>query len=150
MPCGPGLRSVGWPETPRVRLTALAPWLTGGRVATHLTAGWVWGAARAPGHTLQVSARAHRRRDAQNTEWLRIYELRYTEADTKRFGDFSVTTPLRTVLDLLYDDGFGRAERIACRLLISLMADGRAAVSTHLDTHQRPRRRLARQRLAAL
>lgn len=150
VPCGPGFRGVGWPETPRVRLTALAPWLTGGRVATHLTAAWVWGAARSPGRTLQVTARAHQRRDAQNTEWLRIYELRYTEADTRRFGEFSVTTPLRTVLDLLYDDDFRRVERIAGRLLLPLIVDGRAAITAHLDAHQRPRRQLARQRLAAL
>ena len=53
--CGPGVRGVGWPDSPRVRLAALAPWLSGGRVAAFRTAAWVWGAAREPGRPLRVT-----------------------------------------------------------------------------------------------
>lgn len=146
--CGPGLRGVGWPETPRVRLAALAPWLAHGEVATHLTAAWVWGAAHRPGRPLQVTVRAKRRRRRPDTEWLRVYELRYAEEDTHRFGDFQVTTPLRTTLDLLYAEGFGRSERVACRLLSRAVDGGASSVLAELRARRRPHRRAALERFA--
>lgn len=152
VPCGPGVRGIGWPETPRVRTAALAPWLGGGRIATHLTAAWVWGAARSPGRPLQVTARSGRRSYGVDSEWLRVYELRYTEADTHRFGEFGVTTPLRTVIDMLHGDApFTAVERIACRLLCcGWVEGGTATIASSLHAHQRPRRRLAFARLSSL
>ena len=149
--CGPGVRGAGWPETPRVRLAALAPWLEHGNVATHLTAAWVWGAARRPGPRIEVSVRIGGRRRAPNSEWLRIYELRYAETDIHRFGDFGVTTPLRTVLDVLHRDAaLATAERVACRLLVSLIEGGPATVLKRLTEHRRPGRRMALERLSRL
>lgn len=145
--CGPGFRGVGWPETPRVRLSAIANCLDRDRVATHLTAAWVWGAAREPRNPLQVSMRAGRRRPTELRPELRVYEMRLTEADTETFGSFAVTTPLRTALDLLHDtESFGLRETVACRILLG-SCGGSAAAAQHLAEHRRPFRRLAQSRL---
>lgn len=151
VPCGPGVRGLGWPETPRVRLTAIAAWLRGGRIASHLTAAWVWGAARDPGYPLQVSQLPGRRRPPEAVPGLRIYDLRGAGPESHDFGGLAVTTPPRTVLDLLYDpSGFGAREAIACRLLLRLTEDGGAEISRRIETHRRPHARLARERFAAL
>ncbi|MBL5975202.1 MAG: hypothetical protein D3X82_15970 [Candidatus Leucobacter sulfamidivorax] len=151
VPCGPGLRGLGWPETPRVRLTAIASWLRGGRIATHLTAAWVWGAARRPGDPLQVSLRPGHRRPTAADPGLRIYESRGAWAECRDFGGLAVTTPVRTALDLLHDPaGFGLRETVACRLLLRAVEGGGAAVSRRIEQHRRPYGRLARARLAAL
>lgn len=144
--CGPGLRGIGWPETPRVRLAAIADWLGHDRIASHLTAAWVWGAVREPRDPLQVSMLAGRRRPLASRADLRVYELRYGAEDVERFGPFQVTRPMRTALDLLHDpEVFGRREAVACRLL--LLADGgTAAMARHLAEHRRPHRRLAQAR----
>lgn len=149
--CGPGVRGVGWPETPTVRAAALAHWLEGGRVATHLTAAWIWGASHSPGRPLQVTVRSGSRRRVHNTDWLRVYEMRHTDADIQHFGDYAVMTPFRTVLDLLYEDApFTLTARVASRLLIRFVDGGVNAVLSHIDTHKRPRKRVARERLALL
>ena len=151
VPCGPGLRGAGWPETPRVRIAALAPWLEHGAVAAHLTAAWVWGAARTPGRQLQVTTRARQRRRQADTEWLRVYEFRYSEAETHRFGAFDVTTPLRTVTDMLYAARpFGIVERVACRLLCREIEGGAATVLAELQDRRRPYRLHALRRFAEL
>lgn len=151
MQCGPGLRAIGWPETPRVRLAALAQWLEGNRVATHLSAAWVWGAARSPGSKIQVATRVGRRGITANNDHLRVYELRYTKADTHTFGHFRVSTPLRTIIDLLYEPtGLDLTERVACRLLMRTLSQGAEEVHTYLDAHPRPYRNRARERFLAL
>lgn len=151
VPCGPGWRGVGWPETPRVRLAALSEWLDDTLVASHLTAAWVWGAARSPGPQVQLSTRVGRRKPADVGAGIRVYELRYSEADTVRLGRYSVSAPSRTVLDLLYTpDAFTRVCRVACRLLLSRIDGGAAAIARHLQEHRRPHRLLAERRLVGL
>lgn len=148
VPCGPGLRGVGWPETPRVRLAAIAPWLGGGRIAVYLTAAWVWGAARNPGHPLRVSTTHGGRATTVAQAMPRVHQLRLSPAECSRFGDFSVTTPLRTATDLLYDDErFGTSHRVAVRLLLPLIDGGRDALQAHLYERVRPKRSRALDRL---
>lgn len=151
VPCGPGYRGVGWPETPTVRAAALAEFLVDGRIATHLTAAWVWGAARSPGHPLRVSTRGRRRITLPTTEHLRVAEARLAPQDVTSLGDFAATTPLRTMLDLLHDpEDFGPAELLACRLLSQRVPGGWAGVVEHLAAHRRPYRRSAERRVARI
>lgn len=117
--CGPGVRPIGWPETPRVRAHALT--LAPGRVASHLTAAWVWGAARHPGVPLHATVTDRRRRDPVRDAALALHHRPCPELDLVRFGATAVTTPRRTLIDLLHEpgaeDGFPQTARIACRLL---------------------------------
>lgn len=148
VPCGPGLRGIGWPDTPRVRLAALGGWLGQRRVATLTTAAWVWGAAREPGDPLRLStARRGRHTDAPSRE-IRVQELCLSPVDVTALGGFAVTTPLRTAADLLHDpEGFDRAHEVAVRLLGAQIEGGLPALAARLADHRRPHRRLAIDRL---
>ncbi|CAG7595955.1 hypothetical protein ACFPZL_05565 [Leucobacter soli] len=151
VPCGPGFRGIGWPETPRVRTAALAEFLSPDLAATHLTAAWVWGAAKDPGEPLRFSTRDRRRNLRRETPQIRISELRLAPGDMHELGAFAVTTPLRTLLDLLYaDTGFGKRERVACRLLALQIPGGWATARERVEARRRPYRTVARERLAAL
>ncbi|MBL3698084.1 type IV toxin-antitoxin system AbiEi family antitoxin [Leucobacter luti] len=149
--CGPGVRLVGWPETPRTRLAALAPWLASGHVAVLRTAAWVWGATRSPGRPLEVSALRHRGAHSMRATEVRVHEYRLSAAEVARFGQFATTGPLRTVADLLrLSAEFTPAHRIACRLLLVAHGLSRAAVLEALAAGPAPQRRRARERLRTL
>ncbi len=149
--CGPGVRLAGWPETPRVRATALAPWLAGGRVAIRLSAAWIWGAAARPGTPIELSTPAGRRADPMTTRDLRVRQFRFRDDELCFFGDLTVTTPIRTAADLLREpEGFDRRHRIACRLLLGLVDGGGDALRSSLVDDGKPYRRLALERLERL
>ncbi len=146
IPCGPGVRGVGWPDTPRVRLAAIAGVLSGGHVAALLTAAWVWGAATDPGSPLSIAKAAGRSR-AHQAGGAKRYELRLSPADVSVLGEFGATTPLRTILDLLHlSPSFGPDERDACRELMTLAAIDAEELREVLLTLRRPHVRLARER----
>lgn len=145
--CGPGFRGVGWPETPTVRLAALAYALDERRIVTHRSAAWVWGATRRAPEPLELSMRPGVRRPLTIPSNVLMREMRGSDADAVQLGEFSVTTPLRTVIDLLYRvEGFEKRDRIACRLLVQLIENGKDRIETHLREQRRPYRSLARAR----
>lgn len=147
--CGPGMRGVGWPDSPGVRLAALGAWLGEDLCASHLTAAWVWAAAEHPGEPLRLAARAGGSR--RSPAGVRRYELRLGDGELERFGGLPVTTRMRTLLDLLHDpSGFSDEERHACRALLARIPDGAECVSARLLEHRRPHRRLAVQRLGLI
>ncbi|MFV0433553.1 MAG: hypothetical protein ACK5LO_06220 [Leucobacter sp.] len=134
--CGPGLRLVGWPETPRVRAHALAPWYgTGHNAAIRMTAAWIWGAARSPGHPLEFSTTRGRRAESTPGSEHALHQFSYESDEIHSLGEFQLTTPLRTVADVLRIPGeFSRAHRVACRLLVQLIPGGTDAVRDRLTT----------------
>lgn len=151
VPCGPGLRPVAWPETPRVRLAALAPWLGEKYVAIGLTAAWVWGTARHPGSPLRCSTIGRRRPPANPAPGIAVHEHSLTPDDFIRIGDGLVTTRTRTLCDLLRSPtSLTHAERVACRLLLLQHPGGTPAVRAALDAGGRRYRRIATARLHEL
>lgn len=148
--CGPGHRLVGWPDSPRVRAQALAPWLTERRIAVGLSAAWVWGAAQNPGRPLRFATRDGTRAPrAESTDYT-IQQFALIEDDVEQLGDFAVTSPLRTVFDLLRaPQEFGVPHRVACRLLLIRATGGTEAVRERLAAGGRPYRKLALERLLA-
>lgn len=148
--CGPGVRGIAWPDTPTVRLTALAPYLLDDRVASHLTAAWVWLATAELAEPVQIATspqRGHAVRHADS----RIAQLAFAEHDTERLGDFLVTTPARTAFDLLHDPALtGSSSFAATRRLLRLVPDRGAALSEQLARERRPYTRLARKRFATI
>ena len=146
LPCGPGMRGVGWPDTPPVRLAAIAGALEGGHVAAMLTAAWVWGAAPDPGIPLSIAGSAGKARTPIASD-TRRYELRFGPADVTVFGEFGVTTPVRTTLDLLHlSASFGAEERRACHELLALAGITIEHMTELLVALRRPYIRRARER----
>ncbi len=149
--CGPGVRAVGWPETPRVRAAALAPWLTPGRIAIRMSAAWIWGAARRPDAPLELSTAGRRRPGPGAHRDHLLHQFAYDDAALRSLDDFTVTGPEQTVYDLLrMPAGFTRRHAVACRLLLQLVPDGRAGVEERLERQHSHYRALARSRLVQL
>jgi hypothetical protein len=150
LPCGPGVRGVAWPDTPRVRLAALGSWLRGDFAASHLTAAWVWGATEDPPRPLTIAAPAGRHTRPVQPE-VRYYELRFAPDDLVKLGDFTATAPLRTVLDLLHDqERFDRVEQAASVQLLDSLGMPAERLLGLLEHRRRPHVRLARSRLEEL
>lgn len=147
VPCGPGMRGVGWPDTPRVRLAAIAETIEDGSVAALLTAAWVWGATEHPGLPLSVSGNPTR----AYLRHARRYYLRFDEEEVTSFGGLRVTTPIRTILDLLHmSEAFETSERDACTALLSLAELEVHELSQLLENKRRPYARIARRRFFSL
>lgn len=146
--CGPGRRLVGWPESPRVRALALSPWLTDQRIAVRLTAAWIWEAAASPGHPLRFAMRDGRRATRSPSPAFTLQQFRMQSGDVVQLDDFMVTSPLRTLFDLLRSSGdAGREHRVACRLLLARIPNARAQIQDRLLNGGRPYRVIAMDRL---
>lgn len=116
--CGPGLRLSSWPETPSVRATALRPWLNERRIASHLTAAWIWGAARDPGATLEFILHHGTLYDEPLTASIRLKNLRPGANEIELLSGLRVTSPARTLADLIRDRDYPTEHAVACRLLM--------------------------------
>lgn len=146
--CGPGTRPVGWPETPRVRAHALAPWLTEQRIAVQRVAAWIWGAARDPGTPLHFAMRGSRRAFRTASRIVELHEFQFVPGDLVPLDQALVTSPLRTVFDLLRSPAdFTRTDHVACRLLLGRAPDGAERLHERLRSAGRPFRAQALARL---
>lgn len=142
--CGPGVRGVGWPETPRTRAAALRPLPHGGLIASHESAAWVWGALREPGSMLHFTVPNGRRRPIRSHPLTVIHELRLHEGDVTHFTHCAATTPLRTALDLLTAGReLSPAAQVACRLLARLTEGGVERLAERLSRRHAPGNRSA-------
>lgn len=151
VPCGPGVRPVGWPDTPRVRLAALRPWLPTGTIAVFMTAAWVWDACPAPGRPLHVSMAGRRARPRTPPLGVRVHQFRAPATDTVAFGSGATTTRRRTLCDLLrLSEDFAREHRLACRVLRLQTAWGDAEIADALARGPAPHRQRAFERLREL
>lgn len=148
--CGPGMRGAGWPDCPKVRLAALGAHLQGGLVAACLTAAWVWEASPDPGNPLSVAAPAGSARRSMSPG-TRRYEFRFALDDTMVLGEFGVTSPRRTLLDLFHRPFlFDGVTREACRSLLKMLPDPPERMMHEVESTRRPHARLARERLREL
>jgi hypothetical protein len=154
VPCGPGLRPLGWPESPMVRRIALGVLMPNTFIASHMTAAWVWGAAAEPGaplRSIQLPSKRSANYQPRSTETLHIAHSRISRRDISFMDDLAVTTPLRTALDILRDPHtFNEAQMAACAELFRLYQGLRARVFENIHNARHPQRPLSRDRLAQL
>lgn len=148
--CGPGVRGAAWPDSPKVRLAALATHLDDGFVAARLTAAWVWQASAHPGTPLIFAAAAGRARKPTKPG-SRRYECRFAAGDTVKLGEFGVTSPRRTLIDLLHQPlPFDSSVSKVCRNLLHMIPDTIDQFAFEVGHARRPYVRLARTRLREL
>ncbi|MBC9935193.1 MULTISPECIES: hypothetical protein [unclassified Leucobacter] len=148
VPCGPGLRPVAWPEAPRVRAATLEQLCSPSLAAVLATAAWVWGARRALDRPVEVAGGRGGAAAERFDPGLRVRDLRFDAGELHQFGGLRVSTPARTVSDLLrLREDFGAPDRAACRLLLRLVPGGAAEVAASLARHPVPHRRRALERL---
>ena len=149
--CGPGVRGVGWPDTARVRAAALAPWFTQPRTAVLLTAAWVWGAAHSPGEPLEFASGERAGTRDEHGVSTRQRQLGVADGEGVRLGAARVTSPTRTVADLLrLPAALTREARFACRVLAAHHGASAHRVAEALSAGPAPYRLRALDRLAGL
>lgn len=150
IPCGPGMRGAAWPDSPKVRLATIGAHLDGDLMAAYLTAAWVWEACPFPGSPISVASLAGSARRPVSPEVHR-YEFRLAPTDRVILGEFGVTSPRRTLLDLLHrPNHFDEMDRKACSNLLQLLAPTLENLVNEVASTRRPHAKLARTRLREL
>lgn len=151
VPCGPGLRPVAWPEVPRSRAAAITAICSPGLTAVLGSAAWVWGAQRAPHGALEVASNRGGAAAERFTPNLRVRDIVFRPGDRLLLGAVQVSSPARTVYDLLrMRVEFTSIDRAACRLLLRLVHGGAGEVAEQLALRAAPNRNRALHRLAGL
>ncbi|MBH0129091.1 hypothetical protein [Salinibacterium sp. NK8237] len=139
-------------DTIHLRARALGVILDARIIAERMTAAWVWGAALNPPsrHQLCVAIGARTRPHASLNALLREVVIGDDDIDT--VSGVSVTSRLRTVLDLArFSEPFGVREQSAVRVLMDEGAlDYEHCVSALTSRRNLPQKRVALERLAAL
>lgn len=79
-------------------------------IAEQHSAAWIWGVLDAMPRPHRLAAAIGARVSRRSSPWLRVREVVIDEADQAEIGGLSVTTPLRTVLDLVRAAQFGPVE----------------------------------------
>ena len=148
--CGPGIRLVSWPETPSVRAAALGERLGTNRIAAHLTAAWVWGTAEEPGTPLEFIVRVGRAHQLEPRSGIRLHQYNLDTEDIVFCGGRAVTSPSRTLYDLLRADVFTHTQRLACRMLLAHHLGSRDSWLTQFGARGRPYAARVRQRITAI
>lgn len=133
-------------DQPRMRAACLARGLNARLIAERRTAAWIWGAREHPPHPhefcVSLSARVAHRISGR----MLVREVMIDPEDISEVEGVQVTTPLRTVSDIVrFSDDFG-AQEVA--EVIALMRIGDLDLERCLDQLDR-RRNLPNKRLAA-
>jgi hypothetical protein len=98
------------------------------------TAAWIWGALRNPPAKMEYSVRAERRVSIRAGAPHTKRERQFRAGDVSQIDGFEVTSPLRTVFDLLQTPECATLEvRVACRLLLLSRSNARQVLLEQLD-----------------
>ena len=140
------------PDGPIERARSIAPYCQGRLMAEQNSAAWIWGARAAPPayHELCASLGA-RARPAFPLRTL-VREVVIDETEFVVLGGVPVTTPLRTIVDLVrFGECFDDAESA---VILALMRVGRVSIQSCLTElerrHNLPNKKRAKSRLAGL
>lgn len=119
IPTGPGYRAAAWPDTPAARCAALGALLTPRFAAAELTAAWVWGECETLPSPVSFTTRRGRVPPLLDISGVSLREFALTDDDLVYVGEFAVTSPSRTVFDIvrLLPSVTGAHSRICRRLL---------------------------------
>jgi hypothetical protein len=117
--------SVADPDDPWRRAEALADTLGPVVIAARGTAAWIWGARAAAPRRLEAVVPSWARHHDDRLD-VQVGEVLIDDDETAQLGRVRVTTPTRTVLDLLRgDDWSSAAERLVRTLVVDHRVDPR-------------------------
>jgi len=139
------------PEGRSARLTALRQVIPPGFAASGSTAAWVHGAGDAPPMQHHIQRTVDHRPRTKTAYNVVVHESQLADGDLVRIADQSVTTPLRTLTDLVLGADRYPQYLIWMRRLASEMPELVSAVRGQLTDRERlPGRRAALSRLEQL
>jgi hypothetical protein len=109
------------PAIPALRAESIAVQWPDRIIAEQRSAAWVYGVLTSPPARHELCADLSARARPSNSRHARIREVVIDASELVRIGRLDVTSPLRTVLDLVrFGDEFGRAEATVCSDLMTL------------------------------
>lgn len=107
-------------EQPRHRAAALHTGQAPKLIAEQLSAAWVWGALDVPPSHSYFCVAIGARVSHSPARWMTLREVVISEKEVVMLEGLAVTSPTRTVVDLLrFRSHFGTLERTAVRRLVS-------------------------------
>jgi hypothetical protein len=141
---------VDTPFTTHTRAAALGAWAHGRLIAEQHTAAWVWGALSDPPERHEFCARIDRRTRPPFGSAFSVREVVIDESEIAHLAGMRVTSPLRTVIDLVrFTPQFTTRDAQIVRELRSLQAVTAEQCERYLDARPHlPNKRQATQRLA--
>jgi hypothetical protein len=149
---GDAFATLDTPDTAELRAAAFRLSAPRAAVADRLTAAWIHGARAGPPSTMQVCVDSAHRVSATTLYGLDVRQCILARGDVVRLGDARVTSPLRTVVDLLRT-----VSRLTPDIVVELLAllelsgADAATCREHIRRQDRvPGTRQALARLAAL
>jgi hypothetical protein len=136
-------------ETPALRLAAILAGRSARLIAELATAAWIWGAVDLAPTRLELCVNLRARARPQATPHANVREVVLGDGDTTAWGDYRVTTPLRTAADLARSrEPFTTADRDAVRGLARIGRFQLADCLAHMNTRRNlPDKRRAAERL---
>jgi hypothetical protein len=139
------------PETPATRLAAVLAGRSGRIIAELGTAAWVWGAQLLPPPQLELCVDLRARARPPRTPSASLREVVIAEGDVRVLAGRTVTSPLRTAVDLARArEPFTAADAAAVRELARLGWFGLAECRALMDRRRNlPGKLRALERLAA-
>jgi len=137
-------------EQPGHRAAAVHAGQSGRLIAEQLTAAWVWGALDSAPLHLQFCVATGARVSHSPARWMTVREVVIEPDEIVAFGPALVTSPLRTVVDLVrFAEVFGDREVEVVRRLGASLTDAARLIGERRNLPNK-RRALARLRLCAL
>jgi hypothetical protein len=133
------------PDIPELRARAIHSGRSPRLVAELRTAAWIWGAVDAPPSPVELCADVRARARVRPGADAMVREVVLPEDDVVRFGTATVTTPLRTAVDLARVGG----PATALRVLADIGGFGLDAARASLEARVLPGRRAALRTLTA-
>lgn len=137
---GPGVRPIGWPDSPRIRAHIAGNRPPAPRLILALgTAAWVWGASWEPNQVVEWSTLESRRLTMVDYSGCRVHEFNIRRDEVEEFDGIFVTSPLRTLWDmLLHSDPFNEPEQAQCAALLGVSTHIRSALQERLTNDHVP------------
>ena len=138
-------------EDAAIRIRAIGPLLGSPRIAARETAGWIYGQGFDCPRPVQVVVPAGRSQSTEPLRGVRLREAVLTDDEVVELGGLLITSPLRTIVDLLRESGWieADAERVSGLMLREGHSPARVADALSERRFQRERVR-AMERLAEL
>ncbi|HEV7186102.1 MAG TPA: hypothetical protein VGN33_16550 [Leifsonia sp.] len=149
---GDAFVTIDTPDSAELRAAAFRLVAPKAAVADRLTASWIHGARAGPPAPLHVCVDSAHRVSGRSLQGLDVRQSILSRGDIVLLGDAKVTSPLRTVVDLLRSvDRFTPAAAVELRGLLALAGADVFDCRERLQRHDRiPGTRRALERLSAL
>lgn len=118
-------------------------------IPEQLSAAWIWGALHVPPEQPQFCVRLDARVGHPTSGALQVREVVLEDSELVDLGELSVTSPLRTAVDLArFSVRWTSDERLVVSRLMTIGGFDRVDIEAYLDTrHKLPAKRLARSRV---